>query len=69
MGVELHITRAEFWASNENSQISADEWLAYVASDAELRLHPANGKYFVIWTGKSAYTEPWLDWFAGNIST
>lgn len=69
MGVELHITRAESWAENEKSPITGDEWLAYVASDPELKLDPRNGRYFTIWSGPSAYTEPWLDWFQGNIST
>jgi hypothetical protein len=69
MGVDLHITRAAFWAANEGSEISADEWLAYVASDAELRLDPRNGKYFVQWLGKSSYEEPWIDWFQGNLSS
>lgn len=27
MGVELHITRAEFWADNEDAQITADDGL------------------------------------------
>jgi hypothetical protein len=69
MGVELHITRAEFWAENEGAEISAEEWLAYVESDPELRLDSRNGKYFVQWLGKSSYNEPWLDWFQGNVSS
>jgi hypothetical protein len=69
MGVELRITRAEFWAENDNAKISADEWQSYVASDAELKAWPANGRYFVRWLGSSQYDEPWLDWFEGNIVT
>jgi hypothetical protein len=69
MGVELHITRAEFWAQNEGKEITSDEWLAYVASDAELRLSPENGKHFVLWSGRSEYEAPWLDWFQGNVHT
>jgi hypothetical protein len=69
MGYELHITRAESWATNEGHEITADEWLGYVQSDPELRLSPNNGKYFVEWSGPSTYPEPWFDWFAGNIST
>lgn len=69
MGVELHITRAEFWAENEGFEISADEWLAYVAADPELELDPRNGKHFVQWLGKYSYEEPWIDWFQGNLSS
>jgi len=72
MGVELHITRAEFWADNETAAISPDEWLAYVATDPELALQPEFGRHFkghVIWTGPSKYEEPWLHWSQGNIST
>lgn len=69
MGVELRITRAEFWAENEGCEITSDEWLSYVASDPELTLRPRNGKYFALWSGKSSYEEPWLDWFQGNINT
>jgi hypothetical protein len=69
MGVELYITRAEFWADNEGKEISAEEWMAYVESDSEFKLNPSNGKCFAIWLGESKYEEPWLDWFQGNIST
>ena len=69
MGVEFHITRAACWAENELRAISSDEWLAYVASDPELELDLANGEHFARWLGRSAYDEPWLDWFQGNIST
>ncbi len=69
MGVELHITRAEFWAENERDEISADEWLTYVAGDPELQLDTVNGKYHARWLGKSSYDEPWLDWFQGNVHT
>lgn len=69
MGLELHITRAAFYADNDSQQISADEWLAYIASDSELTLSPENGEHFVIWSGKSAYDRPWLDWFEGNVFT
>ncbi len=69
MGVELHITRAEFWPQNEGTEITADEWLSYVAADPELRRRPENGQYFVVWLGQSKYEEPWLDWFQGNVNT
>ncbi len=69
MGVELYITRAVFWADNEGREITTEEWLSYVASDPELKLEPRNGEYFALWLGKSAYQEPWVDWFQGNVST
>jgi hypothetical protein len=69
MGVELYITRAEFWADHTGKEIKAKEWLEYVASDPELQLDTQHGKYFVRWMGKSKYDEPWLDWSRGNIST
>lgn len=69
MGVEFHITRAESWADNADSRIGAEEWLAYVAGDPELRRRPENGEHFVQWLGRSEYEEPWLDWRQGNIST
>jgi len=69
MGVELYITRAEFWADNDDNQISAEEWLAYISSDPEFKLDPGNGEHFAIWVGDSEYEEPWLDWFQGNINT
>jgi hypothetical protein len=69
MGVEFHITRAENWFENEEVQITAEEWLQYIASDSELKLHTENGEYYAIWLGKSKYEEPWFDWSSGNIYT
>lgn len=69
MGLELHITRAQHWSANDNCQITTNEWLAYVASDPELKLDPQNGDFFAKWLGRSAYEEPWLDWSDGNIVT
>lgn len=37
MGIEFYITRAEFWADNDDTQITSDEWLSYINSDNELR--------------------------------
>jgi hypothetical protein len=68
MGLEVYITRAEFWADNAEKKITAEEWLAYVASDSELTRDP-QGKYLVLWSGPSSYDEPWLDWSRGNIKT
>ena len=38
MGYDVHITRAEEWSDSEATPITLDEWLAYVASDPEMRL-------------------------------
>jgi hypothetical protein len=69
MGVELYITRADFWAQNDGCQITREEWLSYLEKDPELKLEPENGSYFARWLGQSEYAEPWLDWNQGNIST
>ena len=69
MGYDLHITRAEFYATNEGHEITADEWMRHVQSDPELRHHPEGGKHFVRWLGKSKYPDPWFDWFEGDIFT
>ena len=38
MGYDVHITRAEEWSESEASPITLEEWVAYVASDPEMRL-------------------------------
>src|SRR4051812_36570701 len=67
MGYDFHITRAEFHATNEGHEITDKEWLKIVDEDPELRLAGYNGPFFAIWSGRSKYPEPWLDWFRGNI--
>lgn len=69
MGVDFHITRAEFWAENEDETISEQEWKQYVEQDSELDFHPENGNNHAVWKGESEHEEPWLDWFEGNIYT
>ncbi len=69
MGYDLHITRAKNWFENEGCEISVEEWLALIRSDAELKLAGYNGEYFALWSGKSKYEDPWLDWCDGNIYT
>jgi hypothetical protein len=69
MGYDFHITRAKFHVENEGAWITADEWLRYVEQDPELKLAGYNGDYFALWSGKSEYPDPWLDWFEGNIHT
>jgi len=69
VGIEFHITRAEFWADNDDAQISADEWLNYINNDNELSRDGINGDYHALWSGPSSYEDSWLDWNAGNIYT
>lgn len=69
MGVEFHITRAEHWAENEQTPITREEWLRYVASDPELSLTPGSSSPAVHWSGPSRHKDPWLDWFQGNVYT
>lgn len=70
MGYDLHITRAGDWAESEQMPITADEWLAVVAADPELRIDDRNGPYFAVWPGPCSYPEGgWFDWFEGRIST
>lgn len=69
MGVEIYITRAEYWAENEHSPITAQEWLACIEADPELELQPRQGEHHARWHGRSSYEEPWLDWAQGNVHT
>jgi hypothetical protein len=70
MGYDLHITRAEDWADNEESPISAEEWLAAAAADPELRLGSPNGPYFADWVDlRTGAERGWLDWSDGDIFT
>jgi hypothetical protein len=69
MGYDLHITRADNWAENEGAEITRAEWLAFVASDPELRPDPDNGDDYALWSGKCSYPDPWFCWWRGNIQT
>lgn len=37
MGYEIHITRKEYWADENGTPITLEEWLAYVETDPEMR--------------------------------
>lgn len=69
MGVEFHITRAEYWAENDDDQISSDEWLDIINNDPELSLSQISGEFHTIWNGEGSDGEDWLEWSEGNIST
>ncbi len=71
MGYDLHITRKDCWADEEDkSSISRDEWKAYVETDPEITLDPDNPfeDYFLYIRAE----ENWPLWFnprLGNIYT
>jgi hypothetical protein len=70
MGYNLHITRADDWVDSERQPIRAQEWLAVVAEDPELRLHPTGGPYLAVWPGPCRYPDgTWFDWLDGRVFT
>jgi len=71
MGYDVHITRAESWAENEDTPISLEEWERCVEGDPELIPDPDNGMPIAVWTALPGGDEvwPWLSWDDGNIST
>jgi hypothetical protein len=85
MGYEIHITRRENWADTEAPDISINEWLAYVNSDAELELTNGyelkigtetsyqNSPGFCEWndhpTEKEPNSRPWFSFWKGSIET
>ncbi len=69
MGYELHITRARFWAENEEHRISRAEWLRLIEEDAALSIDERNGPLFAEWGPTSRHYSPWFDWSEGNIYT
>ena len=68
MGYDLHITRRKQW-TDAGDDITASEWLNYVAGDAEMKLSSKDGRYWAAWSGSSALPQPWLDWEDGTIYT
>lgn len=80
MGYDVHITRAPEWYESDTTPIALEEWLAYVASDAEMRLdgfaearNPKTGEIIRIespglsvWTAWSAGTA-WMDHCDGRV--
>jgi hypothetical protein len=86
MGYELHIVRQnDYVDGEEESNISLEEWLNYVATDNELELTNGYGLSipgtevpwqerpgFCYWNGhpkSDAGTAPWFDYGYGAIST
>lgn len=69
MSYQVYVTRAEFWAENVGSEISAGEWLELLQEDEELMQDTANGPYFAVLGGSPEKAKSWLDWTDGNIYT
>jgi hypothetical protein len=71
MGYDVHITRAESWAENEDAAITLEEWECCVERDPELMPDPDNGMPMAVWTAHPDGDEarPWLSWDNGNITT
>jgi hypothetical protein len=80
MGYDVRITRAEDWRESEATPITLEEWLAYVASDPEMRLdgfaearNPKTGEIIrykspglSVWTASSGGAAL-MDHLCGNI--
>ena len=62
MGYHVHITRKKHWADPNGAKISAEEWLAYVASDPQLRLLAGSKTHLVITDIGSPRPSPELEW-------
>jgi len=68
MGYDLHVTRAKRWIDSKSRPISAEEWLAIIERDPELRLAGTNGTYFAFWNVAERKDDgEWLDWHRGEI--
>jgi hypothetical protein len=69
MGYTVHITRAHEWQESDETPITLEEWLAYVASDPEMRLdgfaearNPKTGEIIRL---ESPGLSVWTAWAAG----
>lgn len=65
-GYDLHITRKAFWADETGPAISAAEWTAYVAADAQVQRDPDNSENdFIVLIGAERFPSG-LTWNAGK---
>ena len=69
MGYNLYVTRSEDWSDENGPKISQEEWLAYVASDPELRIDESMGSDMAIWSGPSQHELPWIQWSDGLLES
>jgi hypothetical protein len=65
---DVYLTRADFWAVNDDCPIRADEWMELTAGDSELSPQPQLGTFFSGWQPAEPGAElALLEWNAGNI--
>lgn len=84
MGYDLHITRKEHWAEDEQREnnITLDEWLDYVDEDPGLQISDAYqirnpqkpdelmpASGFCDWLSYPQNEKRWFDYYEGNIGT
>src|SRR5690349_10770397 len=62
MSYHVHITRKGHWAMPNGPVITAEEWLAYVATDAQMRLIPGSKTHGVTIDIQSMHPTKDLDW-------
>lgn len=65
MSYDAHVTRAEFWATNEGAWIQPADWLAVIMQDPELLLVSDSEPYAAEW--QAGDTETIFEWDAGNV--
>jgi hypothetical protein len=68
MGYDIHITRAESWTQSQTHQITLEEWLRYVASDAEVQRDPKNSPADFLYLAHPKEPGP-LWWSRGRVYT
>lgn len=69
MGYNLYVTRRKDWWDEAGPSISVEEWRAYVAGDAELRMDASLGEHTALWSGSSEHESPWIAWNEGNLES
>jgi hypothetical protein len=68
MGYDIHITRRAFWI-DEGNDITLDEFICYVRSDAEFKYPGLAGDDSANWRSPNSGYESWLCWSDGQIYT
>lgn len=69
MGYDLFITRKKDLDDEDGPLITAEEWLAYVATDPQLRLDQNSESHLVKLEIQSEDSDPILEWAEGDIYT
>jgi hypothetical protein len=66
MAYDLHITRRQYWASEDGPSIGLAEWAQYVAMDPDVVPDPQNNEEDYIYSGHP--TSPWpILWSRGDL--